>query len=47
MSVCLGGGDDKGTGNFANKSFAFRDLLGSHYGKHAVKNNEFHGAYNK
>ncbi|MCM3705969.1 hypothetical protein [Cytobacillus sp. FSL R5-0596] len=32
-------------GNFANKNFASRDLLGSHYEKHAVKNNEFHGAY--
>jgi hypothetical protein len=36
----------KGTGNFANKNFASRDLLESHYEKHAVKNNEFHGAYN-
>ncbi|MBM7702275.1 hypothetical protein [Metabacillus iocasae] len=36
----------KGTGNFANKNFASRDLLESHFEKHAVKNNEFHGAYN-
>ncbi|MEI3615052.1 hypothetical protein SPD89_22775, partial [Pseudogracilibacillus sp. SO30301A] len=32
--------------NFANKNFASRDLLESNYEKHAVKNNEFHGAYN-
>ncbi|MCD7034265.1 pre-toxin TG domain-containing protein [Metabacillus sp. GX 13764] len=36
----------KGTGNFVNKNFASRDLLESHFDKHAVKNNEFHGAYN-
>ncbi|MFD2131017.1 T7SS effector LXG polymorphic toxin [Pseudogracilibacillus auburnensis] len=38
--------NNKGTGNFANKNFASRDLLESHYEKHAVKNNEFHGDYN-
>lgn len=37
--------NNEGTGNFANKNFASKELLDSHYEKHAVKNNEFHGAY--
>ncbi len=35
----------KGKGDFANRNFASRDLLESHFEKHAVKNNEFFGAY--